>query len=188
MTTSLKQNSVYLKLKDGFKKDYFEESISCYQGFVLGMLAQGFTSSHREILSYTLDLFHASQPLPGEGIAVFTTLLIEMENQLKANNVMLFVPTAQDREPKQTKKDFNAIRLKSLSALAYGISLAYNFTPEGQVKEADLSSDDKEELEIITNIVQVDPSSKIDEADIQYVLDYILKSLYRRAKLHKTKA
>lgn len=188
MTNTLKQNSVYLKLKDSFKKDYFEESLACYQGFVLGLLAQGFTSSNRDILKHTFEIFNDNQPLPGEGIAIYTTLLIEMERQLNEGKVQFFIPTAQDREPSQSKKDFNVIRLDSLSDLAYGITLAYNFKVDGIIKQSELTPIEKEELEVLSNIVQVDPKSKLDEDDISSVTEYILDTLYRRAKLNKDKS
>lgn len=179
MADKLTQNVTYTTLKESFEKNGFAESIACIQGFILGMLGQGFTSGDREILKYTIELLNDGEPLSGNAIASFTTLLIEMERELNAKKVQFYVPTAEDNVAKKAKKDFNAERLKCLADFAYGLSLGYNLTPQGPLQDKDLSSEQRDDLVMLENIFQIDVVSEVDEDDLMEVQNYLHSIIYR---------
>lgn len=179
MATALHQNATYKSLKDNFAKNGINESIACVQGFILGMLAQGFNSGDRQILKYTVELLNDGEPLSGSAIASFTTLLLEMERELSSKKVEFYIPTADDNEQKLDKEKFSTERLTSLADLAYGLSLGYGLTPNGPLKDKDLSAEQRDDLIMLEHIFQLDTSSELEEDDIKEVISYLYTILYR---------
>lgn len=185
MATALTQNATYNSLKDSFAKNGINESIACVQGFILGMLSQGFDSGDRQILKYTIELLNDSEPLSGSAIASFTTLLIEAERELKAKKVEFYVLGPNDNIQKLPKEKFNAERLKTVADLAYGLSLGYGLTPQGPLQDKNLTQEQRDDLIMFEHIFQIDVTSEIEEDDLKEVLDYLYSIVYRTyAKSH----
>lgn len=186
MATALYDNATYKSLKESFTNNGLHESISCIQGFILGLLAQGFSSGDRQILKYTIELLNDGDPLNGNAIASFTTLLIEMERDLKNRKVELYVLGPKDNVQKLPEAKFKEERLKSLSDLAYGISLGYGLTPQGALQDKNLTPGQRDDLILLEHIFQIDVKSDLDEDDLKEVVDYLKQIIYAAAdKTHK---
>lgn len=179
MAMALTQNSTYKSLKDSFAKNGINESIACVQGFILGMLSQGFNSGDRQILKYTIELLNDGEPLSGSAIAAFTTLLIEMERELSNKQVKFYILSTEDNEQKLPAAKFSAERLQSMADLAYGLSLGYGLTPQGPLQDKNLNDEQRDDLIMLEHIFQIDTTSELGETDLKEVIEYLYSIIYR---------
>ena len=174
---ALKDNNLYHSTVESFKQSNFEESIQTVQGFILGVLAQGLTSSDNQILQLFTQLINNDTALSGKGIAVFTTMLLELERDLKQNKVNLFLYSADD---KATTKE----RLQALQDVAYGamLGLSVHANPKGlaimasKTRTQALASQKKispklqDQLDTLSHITQVDvDSDEFSQQDYEFI-------------------
>ena len=184
---ALKDNKLYQSTQSSFAQCGFAENIQMMQGFILGMLARGLSSSDSKMLSNTVDILNGGVALSGKAIAIFTTLMIELERDLKQNTVNLFLPTAKD-------KASNKERITALSDVAHGVLLGLSVPDNAgndAAKELDpmqsapinVMSDPKsaymeikrksaaaqEQLQTLEAIANADSDSELDEEDFECV-------------------
>lgn len=191
---SLKQNTLYQSTYQSFTQSNFEESIQTVQGFILGLLAQGFDSADRKILKLTQDILNDGITLSGKGVAVFTTLLLELERELKDNKIQLFLPQKDDQVKPQE-------RLRALGAIAYGAllgltipqqALPFNVIADPEQSKAmrtrgKITPKEHEQLETLEQIAKVDPNSDLDEEDYDLIateIGAIITEIYTNHHLH----
>lgn len=190
----LKQNTLYQSTYQSFTQSNFAESIQTVQGFILGLLAQGFDSSNRKIIKLTQDILNDEIALSGKGVAVFTTLLLELERDLKENKIQLFLPQKEDQASPQE-------RIRSLGAIAYGALLGLSLpqqdlpfnviaNPEeakNQRNKGNVTRQEYEQLETLEQIAKVDQYSDLNEEDYNLIateIGAIITEFYTNHHLH----
>lgn len=190
----LKQNTLYQSTYQSFTQSNFEESIQTVQGFILGLLAQGFDSSDRKILKLAQDILNDGIALSGKGVAVFTTLLLELERDLKENKIQLFLPQKEDQVSSKE-------RIRALGAVAYGALLGLSLpqqdlpfnvmaNPEEAKKQnakGRMTKQEREQLETLEQIAKVDQDSALDEGDYDLIateVGAIIAEFYTNHHLH----
>lgn len=172
---SLKNNDLYQKVIPGFKTAPFEESPAVTQGFLLGLIARGRGSSDSKALKITVDILNGGTALTGSGIALFTTMMIELERELKNNKLKLFVPSKKEESQKR--------RITCLTEIAYGFNLGMcceNQPTVGSIVEADYVENNgilKEDLEMVAMVGELDPESDYDEDDFDVVFDKFIETI-----------
>lgn len=172
---SLKNNDLYQKVVPGFKTAPFEESPAVTQGFLLGLIARGRGSSDSKALKITVDILNGGTALTGSGIALFTTMMIELERELKNNKLRLFVPSKKEESQKR--------RITCLTEIAYGFNLGMcceNQPTVGSIVEADYVENNgilKEDLEMMAMVGELDPESDYDEDDFDVVFDKFIETI-----------
>ena len=172
---SLKNNDLYQKVVPGFKTAPFEESPAVTQGFLLGLIARGRGSSDSKALKITVDILNGGTALTGSGIALFTTMMIELERELKNNKLRLFVPSKKEESQKR--------RITCLTEIAYGFNLGMcceNQPTVGSIVEADYVENNgilKEDLEMVAMVGELDPESDYDEDDFDVVFDKFIETI-----------
>lgn len=172
---SLKNNDLYQKVVPGFKTAPFEESPAVTQGFLLGLIARGRGSSDSKALKITVDILNGGTALTGSGIALFTTMMIELERELKNNKLKLFVPSKKEESQKR--------RITCLTEIAYGFNLGMcceNQPTVGSIVEADYVENNgilKEDLEMVAMVGELDPESDYDEDDFDVVFDKFIETI-----------
>lgn len=172
---SLKNNDLYQKVVPGFKTAPFEESPAVTQGFLLGLIARGRGSSDSKALKITVDILNGGTALTGSGIALFTTMMIELERELKNNKLRLFVPSKKEESQKR--------RITCLTEIAYGFNLGMcceNQPTIGSIVEADYVENNgilKEDLEMVAMVGELDPESDYDEDDFDVVFDKFIETI-----------
>ena len=193
---ALKQNPLYQSTYKSFEQSNFEESIQTVQGFILGLLAQGLNSSDNASLKLAQEILNNDTPLTGKSIAVFTTLLLELERDLKQNKIQFFLPQAED----QVNQDQ---RLKALGDTAYGALLGLSIPqqkipfnvmadPKAAKEQAMKSKTDRytrERLEMLEQIANIDPEDVKDFSEEDYELvttemGAIISEFYTKNHIH----
>lgn len=179
--TALKDNALYQKISPRFNSAGFTENITVTQGFVLGLAARGYSASESRSLELTIDLLNAGASLNGTGIALFTSLMIESERDLKNNHFEPFIPALKERS--------NAERIKALADLAYGFQLGLCGESEpviSSIMDAEYTHKNrefKECLHFIESVVQIDENSSFSEDDFQLVCTELHNNICRIAEL-----
>lgn len=172
---SLKNNELYHKVVPGFKTAPFEESPAVTQGFLLGLIARGRGSSDSQALKITTEILNGGTALSGSGIALFTTMMIELERELKNNKLKLFVPSAAEESGKR--------RLSLLAEVCYGFNLGMcceNNPTVGSIVETDYVQNNgmlKDDLEFIAQVAELDPDSDCDEEDFELVYEKTIETI-----------
>lgn len=172
---SLKNNELYQKVISGFKSAPFEESPAMTQGFLLGLISRGRNSSDPQALKLTIDILNGGNTLSGSGIALFTTMMIELERELKSKKLKLFVPAASE----QSTSD----RIAHLAELSYGFTLSMyceNTPYVGSLIEKDYVENNRllnEKLQLINDVSELDPYSDCEEEDFKLVYDETVDSI-----------
>lgn len=172
----LTDNELYQKIHGKFKESSFEENIATTQGFLLGVICRGHGSSDKKSLELVTEILNGGTRLSGTGIALFTTMMIELERALKDKKLTLFVPASQEQS--------NKTRCSAIIDITYGFTLGIlcegNLTA-GSIVEQEYAEKNEllnRDLELIKAISQLDPDSDVDEDDFNVVVDEATNSIY----------
>lgn len=165
----LKDNELYQKIKSKFNESSFEENMATTQGFILGIISRGHGASDKKSLELLTEILNGGTHLSGSGIALFTTMMIELERALQNKKLELFIPVAKEQN--------NMQRLAALRDLAYGFTLGIlcegNLTA-GSIVEQDYAQKNEllnQDLDLIKAIAELDDHSNLDENDFKVVVD-----------------
>lgn len=163
----LSKNDLYQKIKNGFKSAPFEESMATTQGFLLGLITRGHTCSDNKALEITINILNGGTNLSGSGIALFTTMMIELERELKEHKVKFFVSSQKEGSGKE--------RISQISEIAYGFVLALcceNQPIVGSIVEEDYPQKNallQENIEFLNEVANLDSESECDEESFELV-------------------
>lgn len=178
---SLKSNVLYQKVHPNFGKSSFQEPLTTVQGFILGLLARGHTSSDKKTLELATSVLNSGEALSGSGIALFTTLLIEEERELKSKSLNLFVPGLGEGTPSE--------RVQALIDIAYGFTLGFCGESQPiagsivQMNYKELNDELHEHLNLIEDLVHIDAASGANADDIKLVHETLSTTIVRLAEL-----
>lgn len=145
----LKNHDLYNKVVKNFSQGGFEENIQTTQGFVLGLICAGYKASDSDSLTIAEDILNCGNPLSGTGVAVFTTLMIELENQIQKNDLELFIKNINESD---SKSKFEA--LQNLVNISYGFTLGYSCNAKTSKKKKNKSIENA--LYLIQTATEVD--------------------------------
>lgn len=180
MSIALKDNMLYLKILPKFKQEPLQESLTCMQAFMLGLLANGFKAEDRTIMKHVVSFLNDEDPLSGSAIANVITLQIELERSLTEKNLALFIPLAKDKQSEESQEDFQRRTNQAIKDFALGLALSMIITPKGILKNSDLTKEDQEDLKLFYNFLELDEDSENDEEDLQTILDHFENFLLQR--------
>ena len=178
---SLKNNGLYQKVHPNFGKSGFQEPLATVQGFILGLLARGHTSSDKATLELATSVLNSGEALSGSGIALFTTMLIEGERELKSKNLSLFVPGKGEGSQSE--------RVQALVDIGYGFTLGFCGESQPiagsivQMNYKELNDELHEHLQLIQDLVQIDAASGASDEDIQLVYETLSTAIVRLSEL-----
>lgn len=178
---SLKDNSLYQKVHPNFSKSGFQEPLTTVQGFILGLLARDHTSSDKKTLELVTSVLNSGEALSGSGIALFTTMLIEEERELKSKSLSLFVPSQGEGSQSE--------RVQALVDIAYGFTLGFCGESQPiagsivQMNYKALNDELREHLNLIEDLVHIDAASGASEEDIKLVNETLSTTIVRLSEL-----
>ena len=166
----LKNNQLYQKISNSFNGAGFEENIATTQGFILGVICRGHGASDNKALTLTCEILNGGNAIGGSGIALFTTMLIELERQLKDQNVELFIPTKKEQAQK-------SVRLQTAADIAYGfmLGLCCEGNPvAGSIVDSDYvekNANLKDYMKFIDFFKEIDVNDDFSEDDFNDVVE-----------------
>lgn len=178
---TLKNNALYHKVNANFGKSGFQEPLTTVQGFILGLIARGHTSSDSKTLELATSVLNSSEALSGSGIALFTTLLIESERALKQKKLELFVPAKGEASVSE--------RVQALVDIAYGFTLGFCGESQpivgsiAQLNYKELNDELHVHLDLIEQLVHIDAAPGASEDDIKLVHDSLSSAIVRLSEL-----
>lgn len=180
----LKNNQLYQKINSSFKNAGFEENIETTQGFILGLICRGHGSSDNKALTLTNNILNGGNIVSGSGIALFTTMLIELERQLKDQKLELFIPTSNDNLSK-------AVRLQSCIDIAYGYMLGFcceGNPVAGSIVETDYAQKNaqlKDNMKYFDFFKEIDINDDFSEQDFIDVVEVLHSMIQENYTLMK---
>ena len=179
---ALKQNKLFADVSPKYQQGGFEKeaNIQTTQGFILGILAQGLDINNNQAINKATLLLNEDNPLSGTGLALFTTMLVALEAQLRDRQVELFIPNAKEAPTKE--------RLQSLGDIAYGFTLGV-FANGDIINNAELVKEFndpktprgrelREIMSLLSDISTLDPDSEFSENDFNTVVMATLEGIY----------
>ena len=171
----LKKNELYQKIHKSFAAAGFEESIACLQGFVLGLISRGHSSSDPKSLELTVNILNGGTRFSGTGIATFTTMAIELERELENEKLSLFIPGKDESSPKKL--------LQAIADLAYGFNLGLcceSRPVAGSIVQEDYPLRNtmlNENVEMLNEIANVDTECELDDESVEVVAEQLERSM-----------
>lgn len=137
-----------------------DDTVSTYQGLILGLTAAGFKLEDNSLNSKLKELLNSGQSFPGSVIAMVTDLAIDAKMMLQDSKIEFLIPSNRQEQ------------LLALSQLCYGIAMGLAMS--GDTRDPRLV----EYITAINDVSRVDyEESDFDAEDLKVVTGYLAEAL-----------
>ena len=145
----------YQELEAQYNNLKLSDSFDHVCGFIMGLVACGIQAGNKEFNQTLSQFYNDDLALNGAMISIFTNLALEYELNFNAGSALNF--------PFDEKDDDVEI-LKGLGQFCYGLCLALGIKQQKKLNE---------DLQILTNIANIDTNSKMDVTDLFTIRKYL---------------